>query len=94
MVRACRYRTGSRGFSGVTRAGGYGSKPMWEHIDTSDAGIAAIAMIEDPSALDALEEILAVEGLNAVFIGRGDLTVAFGAPNHNDAIVTRAVDRT
>jgi 2-keto-3-deoxy-L-rhamnonate aldolase RhmA len=93
LVRACRYRTGSRGFSGVTRAGGYGSKPMWEHIDASDAGIAAIAMIEDPSALDALEEILAVEGLDAVFIGRGDLTVAFGAPNRNDAIITEAVDR-
>lgn len=93
LVAACRYRNGRRGFSGVTRAGGYGANPMWQHIDAADAGIAVIAMIEDPAALDQLADIMAVEGLDAVFIGRGDLTVAFGAASRNDAIVVAAVDR-
>ncbi|MBU3031078.1 HpcH/HpaI aldolase family protein [Paracoccus marinaquae] len=93
LVSACRYRSGRRGFSGVTRAGGYGSSSMWQQIDASDAAIAAIAMIEDPPALDHLDEILAVDGLDAIFIGRGDLTVAFGARTRNDDIVVQAVDR-
>ena len=93
LVAACRYRKGRRGFSGVTRAGGYGANPMWQHIDAADAAIAVIAMIEDPAALGQLDGILAVEGLDAVFIGRGDLTVALGAGSRNDAIVVEAGDR-
>jgi 2-keto-3-deoxy-L-rhamnonate aldolase RhmA len=36
-------------------------------------------MIEDPEALDEIDAIVATEGLDGVFIGRGDLTVALGA---------------
>lgn len=93
LVASCRYRGGRRGYSGVTRAGGYGSRPLWQHIDGSDAAIAVVAMIEDPLALDRLDEILSVEGLDAVFIGRGDLTVALEAPSRDDEIVVQAVDR-
>lgn len=93
LVAACRYRKGQRGFSGVTRAGAYGANAMWTQIDAADAGIAVIVMIEDPAALDNVADILAVEGLDAVFIGRGDLTVALGAHSRNDAIVGEAVDR-
>jgi len=92
LVASCRYRGGRRGFSGMTRAGGYGANPMWKQVDASDAGIAAIAMIEDPPALDHIDAILAVEGLDAVFIGRGDLTVAYEAPTRDDERVVRAVD--
>lgn len=92
LVAACRYRDGRRGYSGVTRAGGYGSASMTNHIDASDAGIAVIAMIEDPVALGNIDDILSVDGLDAVFIGRGDLTVAFGAASRSDERVVRAVD--
>lgn len=34
-----------------------------------------------------------MDGLDAVFIGRGDLTVSFSAPSRNDKIVVQAVDR-
>lgn len=78
MVAACRYRGGKRGFSNTTRAGGYGASGIWEHASAQDEGIATIAMIEDPEALDDLDAILAVDGLDGVFIGRGDLTVALG----------------
>ena len=93
LVAACRYRHGQRGFSGITRAGGYGANAMWNQIDAADAGIAVIAMIEDPAALENIDDILAVDGLDAVFIGRGDLTVAMNAPNRNDKLVVQAVDR-
>lgn len=93
LAAACRYRGGARGFSGVTRAGGYGALKMWNHVDAADAATAAIAMIEDPAALEEIDAILAVDGLDAVFIGRGDLTVAFGAPTRDAPVVRDAVDR-
>jgi len=93
LVAACRYRNGYRGFSGITRAGGYGANSMWNHIDASDAGIAVIAMIEDPAALDNIADILMVDGLDAIFIGRGDLTVSLNVPDRNDKAVVQAVDR-
>ena len=79
VVALCRYRGGKRGFSNTTRAGDYGGRGLWAHVDAQDAEVAVLAMIEDPEALDCLDDILATPGLDAVFIGRGDLTVALGA---------------
>ncbi|NLR99942.1 aldolase [Rhizobium sp. P38BS-XIX] len=93
LVAACRYRGGRRGFSAVTRAGGYGAHAMWKHIDEADAGVAAIAMIEDPAGVDNIADIVAVEGLDAVFIGRGDLTVAYGVSTREDPAIVSAVNR-
>ena len=79
VVAACRYRGGKRGFSNSPRAGDYGALGIWPHVDKQDAEVTVIGMIEDPEALECLDEIMSVEGLDAVFIGRGDLTVALGA---------------
>lgn len=79
VVALCRYRGGKRGFSNTTRAGEYGGRGMWGHVDIQDHEITVLAMIEDPEALDHLEAILSVPGLDGAFIGRGDLTVALGA---------------
>ena len=38
-------------------------------------------MIEDVEALDHIDEIVRVDGLDAIFIGRGDLTAALDAPS-------------
>ncbi|MEI4487489.1 aldolase/citrate lyase family protein [Frigidibacter sp. MR17.14] len=77
-VAACRYRGGSRGFSNSSRAGGYGALGIAAHVTENDERVTVIAMIEDPSAIEVIDEILAVEGLDGIFIGRGDLTVAYG----------------
>ena len=78
IVASCRFRGGHRGFSNSTRAGGYGRQSIWDYVDGCDALTTVIGMIEDPEAVDAIDEIVAVEGLDAVFIGRGDLIVAYG----------------
>lgn len=80
IARACRFRGGRRGFSNTTRAGNFGAVGVWPHVDAQDASVTFIAMIEDPEALDEVDAIVATEGLDGVFIGRGDLTVALGAP--------------
>ncbi|MCC2097214.1 MAG: aldolase [Hyphomicrobiales bacterium] len=77
-VAACRYRDGRRGFSNSPRGGRYGGLGLWDHVDAADARATVIAMIEDPEAVDAIDSIVNVEGLDCVFIGRGDLTVALG----------------
>jgi 2-keto-3-deoxy-L-rhamnonate aldolase RhmA len=77
VAAACRYR-GGRGFATSTRAGRYTATPAWEHIDRSDAETVVIAQIEDVAALPHVDAIAAVEGIDSLFIGRGDLTAAFG----------------
>jgi len=92
-VAAARYRGGRRGFSNSPRAGGYGAAGIWQHVEAADAATAVIAMVEDPEAIDRADEIAAVEGLDAVFIGRGDLTVALAAESPEAPPVRAAVER-
>ena len=92
IAAACRYRNGKRGYSGSSRAGGYGAGRVWDHVARSDESTTVIAMIEDPEALEDIDTILAVEGLDGVFIGRGDLTVALGATANDAPAVKAAVE--
>jgi 2-keto-3-deoxy-L-rhamnonate aldolase RhmA len=93
IVASCRYRGGKRGFSNTNRGGGYGATGIWEHVDARDAETTVIAMIEDPEALDDIEAIVAVEGLDGFFIGRGDLTVALQATGLADPKVRTAAEK-
>lgn len=93
VVDACRYRDGHRGFSNSTRAGGYGRLAIGAHIDACDSNTAVIAMLEDPQALDAAHEITRVDGIDAFFLGRGDLTVALGESSTDAANVRHAIAR-
>ena len=92
LAMLLRYRNGSRGFATSTRAGDYGGVPMWKHIAAADAQAVFIAQIEDPVALDEINAIAAVEGVDSLFIGRGDLTAAFGDETKDPPAVLRAVE--
>lgn len=89
VVAMCRYRGGRRGFAATTRAGGYGTASMAEHIAASDAATAVIAQIEDPEALDEIDAIAAVPGIDCLFVGRADLAAAL----EDEAAVARAARR-
>lgn len=93
VVAASRYRNGKRGYSGSTRTGRYGAATVWDTVDAADAQTTVIAMIEDPDAIDNIDAIVRVDGLDGVFIGRGDLTVAFGAPSNTAPIIQSSVER-
>lgn len=51
-----------------------GSDPSAQ-LATANGATLALAMIETKAALEALDEILAVEGLDGVFVGPSDLSV-------------------
>lgn len=93
VAAACRYRNGKRGYSGSPRSARYGGSAMWDTVDALDAATTVIAQIEDPEALDEIDAIAAVDGIDGLFIGRGDLAVAMGAPSSDAPAVRAAVVR-
>ncbi|MFN3817587.1 HpcH/HpaI aldolase family protein [Blastomonas sp.] len=92
LVRACHYGPGGRGFAGSTRAAGYTTKGMARHRDAA-RDVAIVAQIEDAEALDHIDAIAAVEGIDALFIGRADLTLSLDADTPDDAVVVAAVEK-
>jgi len=48
-------------------------------------------MIEDPEAVEDIERILEIPGVDAVFIGQGDLTQTLGDRAKAQALVDRAL---
>lgn len=93
IISACRYQGGARGFSNSPRAGEFGARGFADHMANADASTSIIAMIEDPEAVEQIDEIFAVEGLTAAFIGRGDLSARLGAPNVSDPMIAVVVAR-
>ena len=74
-VRACRHwPTGIRSLSGPVRAElRVGAAPA-----EIDDAVACIVMIETAGALNDLERICATPGLDAVYVGPADLSIALG----------------
>lgn len=93
IVKASHYGPGGRGYAGSTRAADYSGKTMAEHLQDSASTTTVIVQIEDVEALDAVEDIARVEGVDGLFVGRMDLTVAMGASSPHDTKVTDAVKR-
>lgn len=76
IARAARYTGGGRGFVGLSRASNWGSAGPVQHMALQDSQIAVIPMIEDQHAIDVAGNIARVDGIDALFIGRGDLTAS------------------
>lgn len=73
---ACRYPpAGNRSF-GPARGLLYGGADYFTHANDE---IVALAMIETVEGLDNLDAILAVEGLDGIYVGPNDLCLALGA---------------
>lgn len=79
-----------RGFAGGTRAAG--TKGMAEHVKDSNASVIVIGQIEDVEALDHIDDILAVDGVDCFFIGRSDLTISMGLTDRDDPKVISAIE--
>jgi len=83
---------GGRGFAGSTRASNFTRKRMLDHIGDSAQQTTIIVQIEDLAALANVSEIAAVDGVDAIFIGRIDLAVAM-SKSPMDAEVISTVSR-
>jgi 4-hydroxy-2-oxoheptanedioate aldolase len=78
VVNGLRYPPGgSRGVAKMVRAAGFG-KNFTEYSNTANENIIGIVQIETIEALNHLEEIAAIDGIDVLFIGPADLTMSLG----------------
>ena len=76
-VAAVRYPPrGIRGVAGLTRASRFGRVEGYAKV--AEQEICLLVQVETQQALDNLEKIAAVDGINGVFIGPGDLSASLG----------------
>jgi 2-keto-3-deoxy-L-rhamnonate aldolase RhmA len=81
---------GGRGV-GFARASLYGAR-FQEHVETANQATAVIVQVEHIDAVRAIGDILAVPGVDAVFIGPYDLSASLGKPGRiQDADVREAI---
>jgi 4-hydroxy-2-oxoheptanedioate aldolase len=76
-VAATRYPPdGIRGITGSGRASRYGR--VKDYLKNAGSEICVLVQVETRSALDQIEAIASVEGVDGVFIGPNDLSASFG----------------
>lgn len=93
MVAATRYPTaGIRGVgSSLARASRWNSVPSYLH--EANAEMCVLVQIESAGALQNIEAIAAVEGIDGIFIGPSDLAASMGhLGNPGHASVQRAIE--
>ena len=79
VVACCRHPPrGRRSYAGGQAALGYRDLPQAEAMAALDASVLTAVMIESRNALDAVEAIASVDGLDLLFIGAHDLAADLG----------------
>lgn len=92
-VAACRYAPRGVRSYGPVRAVYSSGRDYFAHADQE---VACVVMIETKEALENLDGILSVPGVDAAFIGPADLSVSLGltpASDHEDAVFADAIER-
>jgi 4-hydroxy-2-oxoheptanedioate aldolase len=84
VVSAVKYPPlGRRGLAGV-RANAYGmAGPLGEHAVAANEATLVIAQIETAEGIEHAADIIAVPGVDVVFLGPSDLSVALGVPGQS-----------
>jgi 2-keto-3-deoxy-L-rhamnonate aldolase RhmA len=92
VVRFARYApAGSRGV-GLARAHGYGMR-FQEYLEAANQHVAVIVQAEHARAVETIESIVKVEGIDAVLLGPYDLAASLGKMGRiDDPAVTDAID--
>ncbi len=79
LVDHARYLpAGQRGQYGMAYGTDYLRTPLRDHFAIANAEVLVMAQIESAEALDQVEAIAAVEGLDALMVGPGDLSLQLG----------------
>lgn len=92
VVRFARYAPeGARGV-GLARAHGYGAR-FTQYLESANAQIAVVAQAEHAQAVENIEAIVAVEGIDAVLLGPYDLSASLGRMGRiDDPVVVDAIE--
>jgi 4-hydroxy-2-oxoheptanedioate aldolase len=83
-VSALRYPpAGIRGAARITRATGYGNQ-FGDYFESANSELVTVIQIECREAIEAVEEIAAIDGVDVLFIGPLDLSISLGIPQQFD----------
>jgi 4-hydroxy-2-oxoheptanedioate aldolase len=84
-VKAVKYPPLGERSSGAMRPARYAlSDHRKDYFQRANEETMVIALIEEPEGIDNLDEILKVDGLDAVVIGYGDLSMNLGYPGEKE----------
>ena len=80
-VAAVRYEPeGIRGSCPAIRAAGY-SQPDWqEYTRVANRNLTVIPLLEDSAVIDEIDTVLAMDGIDIVFLGPFDYSISLGVP--------------
>ena len=82
IVRRCKFPPlGERGIDGVAADADFGLMATGEYIRHANDESFLVLQIEDIHALDNIEAIADVEGLDVLFVGPADLSLSMGIPD-------------
>ena len=80
MVRACKYSPeGDRSNAGVRGEWGE-TKDYRDYLDTVNRDLLIVPMIETQQAIDNIDEILSVPGIDVLLVGPSDLSIELNVP--------------
>jgi 2-keto-3-deoxy-L-rhamnonate aldolase RhmA len=71
---------GTRGKSAMSRASGWALQEWAPYAEWANTETLCVPIIEDKEAVEVMEEILSVPGLELIAIGPGDLSQSYGMP--------------
>lgn len=91
IVSWAHYYGGTRG-AGIGRGGEYGARGK-ENFAIADQQTTVMAMIEDRQVLDVIDDITSVEGIDAIFLGRGDLGLSLRNGPDGGLTIKQAVEK-
>ena len=71
---------GLRGMDGIDAHADHSLQPMREHMTQSNKETFIVIQIEDKEAVEKIDDIAAVKGVDILFVGPGDLSQSLGRP--------------
>ena len=84
LVQSMKYPpVGRRGMSSDAPHSQYDFRPLSEFIETNNEDTIAIAQIERKIAIENIDDLLSVPGLDAALFGPEDLSVSLGVPGQS-----------
>ncbi len=85
IVKAAKfYPDGFRGACPLTRSTGHGIFQWSDYVKWSNQETMVWLLIESPEGISNIEEILSVDGIDAIVLGVFDLSVSLGLPDQID----------
>lgn len=84
---------GRRGIDGVNADANFGFVELEDYLATANERTFLVMQIEDPEAVEIADDIAAIEGVDVLFVGPGDLSLGYGVPGQSrHPKVQRAID--